>query len=218
MAREGDRWRLQLNDRHLIADDVILTIPAHRAAKLVAPHHSGLREALEAIRFVSTATVSLAYLLDDLPADRPLDGFGVIILEKERRRIIACTWASTKFKHRAPSGTALLRAFVGGYRDEALAEQDESTLIEMVRDEYASMFGIAAEPMLSKVYRWPKGNPQYDVGHLDRAARMIQMAAEIPGLHLAGSSYHGVGMPDCIRSALKAVDRIIPDAVRSQPN
>lgn len=208
LIREGGGWRLDLGDRVISADDVILTMPAHHAAGVLAPHHAELAAALAAIRFVSTATVSLAYLAEDLPADRPLDGFGMVIPENERRRIIACTWASTKFKHRAPPGTALLRAFVGGYRDEALAEQDEATLIEMVRDEFASLFGISAAPVIAKVYRWPKGNPQYDVGHLDRADRMMQMAATLPGLHLAGSSYHGVGMPDCIKSALRAVDAI----------
>lgn len=208
LSREGTGWRLDLGDRAITVDDVILTIPAHGAASLLSAHHAALAAALAAIRFVSTATVSLAYLSSDVPADRPLDGFGVVIPENERRQIIACTWASTKFKHRAPSDTALLRAFVGGYRDEALAEQDEAALIEMVRDEFASLFGISAAPLLAKVYRWPKGNPQYDVGHLDRTEQMMQMAAELPGLHLAGSSYHGVGMPDCIKSALRAVDAV----------
>ena len=193
----------------LTFDDVVLAIPAHRAAGLVAPLHEDLSGMLGAIRFVSTATCSLAYLLDDIPADRPLDGFGVLIPASENRKLIACTWASTKFKHRAPPGCVLLRAFVGGYRDEALAEQDEDALVEMVRDEFAALFGITATPMLSKVYRWPKGNPQYDVGHLDRVANIEALADTVPGLHLAGSSYHGVGMPDCITSAIKVVDRIV---------
>ena len=196
----------------LPCDDVVLAIPAHRAAGLVAPLNEELSRMMGAIRFVSTATCSLAYLLDDIPADRPLDGFGVLIPASEKRRLIACTWASTKFKHRAPPGCVLLRAFVGGYRDEALAEQDEDALIDMVRDEFAVLFGITAKPMLHRVYQWHKGNPQYDVGHPSRVEKMDALAASVGGLHLAGSSYHGIGMPDCIKSALMTVDRIIPIA------
>lgn len=213
LARGEDGWTLSLEGAEhgtLTADDVILAVPAHRAAPLVAPFLPALSAALREIRFVSTATVSFAYMLDDIPAERPLDGFGVIIPPREQRRLIACTWASTKFKHRAPAGCVLMRAFVGGYRDETLAEQDDETLLALVRDEYASLFGIKAPPLFTKIYRWPKGNPQYDVGHLDRVAAMEQIAATMPGLHLAGSSYHGVGMPDCIKSALRAVDRILP--------
>lgn len=211
LRRDGAGWRLLLDDGvDLAVDDVVLAIPADRAARLLADQHPALSAALSGIRFVSTATVSLAYLEEDLPADRPLDGLGVVMPAGEGRKISACTWASTKFRHRAPPGAVLLRAFVGGYRDEALAEQDEAALVAMVRDEFASLFGIRVKPMLAEVFRWPKGNPQYDVGHLDRTARMEVMAAELPGLWLAGSSYHGVGLPDCIKSALRVVDRMLP--------
>lgn len=213
MAPSAGGWSLTLQGEGagiLDVDDVILAVPAHRAASLVDPTNPALAAKLRTIRFVSTATVSLAYLLDDIPADRPLDGFGVLIPASEQRKLIACTWASTKFKHRAPPGCALMRAFIGGYRDEALAEQSEEAMVDMVRDEFAQLFGIKAPPMIAKVYKWPKGNPQYDVGHLDRVAEMETLAATQPGLHLAGSSYHGVGMPDCIKSALRAVDRILP--------
>ena len=213
LRREGNGFVLHMQGKHagvLNADDVILTAPARVAAELVRDVHGELATQLAAIRYVSTATVSLAYLKDDLPTDRPLDGFGVIIPPGEKRRIIACTWASTKFKYRAPRDCALIRVFVGGYRDESLAELDEPELIEMVRDELADILGITARPAMVNAYRWPKGNPQYDVGHPDRVAAMEALAATVPGLHLAGGAYHGVGMPDCIRSARMAVDRIIP--------
>ncbi len=218
LERVDGRWHLQTSSGDLRADEVIITLPANRTAELVAPWHPELRDALRGIRFVSTATVSLAYLREDLPADRSHDGFGVVIPAGENRKIIACTRCSTKFKHRAPSDAVLLRAFVGGYYYEALAEQGEDELIELVRDEFAAIFGISAEPVLSDVYRWPKGNPQYDVGHLERAENMMRLADTCPGLYLAGSSYHGVGMPDCIKSALKAVDAIMPDAASSRPS
>jgi oxygen-dependent protoporphyrinogen oxidase len=213
IARKDKGYAIHVDGRErrtIEADDVVLTVPAHRAAALLLPLHENLSAALGRIRFVSTATVSLAYRREDLPADRPLDGFGVLIPASENRRIIASTWASTKFAHRAPPGSVLLRAFVGGYRGEALAEQSEEELAAMVREEFDALFGLRAAPSIARVYRWPKGNPQYDVGHLDRVGDMEAMTGDLPGMHLAGSSYHGVGMPDCIKSALRAVDRILP--------
>lgn len=198
-------------------DDVIMAMPAHRAALLLNSLHPELSGMLKAVRFVNTATVSLAYLLEDIPSDRPLDGFGVLIPASEKRKLIACTWASTKFKHRAPPGCVLLRAFIGGYKNEDLVLLDKQALIDLVRDEFAELFGIMANPLNAHVYKWMKGNPQYDVGHMERVAVMEQLAATLPGLHLAGSSYHGIGMPDCIKSALLAVNKIISNDCRFEP-
>jgi oxygen-dependent protoporphyrinogen oxidase len=69
--------------------------------------------------------------------------------------------------------------------------------------------GITAEPVVHRIFRWPKGNVQYDVGHLDRVAEMEALAARIPGLHLTGSSFRGIGIPDCVKSGLATVDQIL---------
>ena len=123
--------------------------------------------------------------------------------------MLAATWSSTKFRHRAPGDAVLLRAFVGGYRDEAAAGLPEDELLTMVQGEFSRLFGITRPPMLQRVFRWPRANPQYDVGHLDRVSEIERAAGLQPGLHLAGSSYRGVGMPDCIHSAHQAAKRIL---------
>ena len=212
LARENGKFALKLDgarSEEVVADAVVITTPAFVAADLIAPYHAKLAESLRQIRYVSTATVSFAYAHSDIPASRPLDGFGVMIPAGEKRSIIACTWASTKFRHRAPPGCVLLRAFVGGSRDEAAVSLPDDELVEIVRREYRDLFGISAEPLLHKIYRWIRGNPQYDVGHLDRVSDMENMAAEIPGLHLAGSAYRGIGMPDCINSARQVAEKIV---------
>ncbi len=202
----GDAWS---------SDAVLLANPAGHAAQLLTDSAPELSRQLSAIRYVSTATLTLAYRASDIPPERPLDGFGVLIPEVEQRSIIALTWASTKFPHRAPDGLVLLRAFLGGYRNEALAHAPEDDLLGMVRRDLSSIMGIRAEPVLHKLYRWPHANPQYDVGHLDLVARIESEAARLPGLHLAGSSYRGVGIPDCIASARQAVARILASLTNS---
>ncbi len=193
----------------LQADQVLITTPAYSAANMVSGMHPRLADQLRQIRYVSTATVSCAYLLEDIPADRVLDGYGVLIPASEPSRVLAATWSSTKFRHRAPSDAVLLRAFVGGYRDEAAAALPDDELLRLVTAEFGKLFGITRPPMLHRIYRWPRANPQYDVGHLDRVAEIEKSAAEIPGLHLAGSAYRGVGMPDCIHSAHQAVKQML---------
>jgi oxygen-dependent protoporphyrinogen oxidase len=71
--------------------------------------------------------------------------------------------------------------------------------------------GVTAAPITYEVFRWHRGNPQYDVGHLERVAEMEQLAANIPGLYLTGSAFRGIGIPDCIKSGLTTVDEILAE-------
>jgi oxygen-dependent protoporphyrinogen oxidase len=181
----------------LHADAVIFTTPAYIAAELLRPLAPIAADLLAAIRYVGTGTLSLAYRADDVR--RPLHGFGLVIPARERRRINALTVTSTKFDQRAPSGTVLLRAFFGGSRTPEAMHYDDDHLLEIVRDELRDLLGIEAAPLFHRIYRWPRANPQYDLGHLDRAAAIE--AALPPGLYMTGSAMRGVGMPDCVHQA-----------------
>jgi oxygen-dependent protoporphyrinogen oxidase len=190
------------------SDAVVLAVPAYVAADLLAATAPGLAERLKAIRYVSSATISLGYRRDELLAQTRLDGFGFVVPKSEGRQIVACTWTSTKFNHRTPEAGLLLRAFVGGDGQEGLVDLPDEALFALVKQELADIMGLTLEPIVQKIFRWPQGTPQYDVGHLDRLAETERLAAALPGLHLAGSAYRGVGLPDCINSARTVVAQI----------
>jgi oxygen-dependent protoporphyrinogen oxidase len=202
----GPPYRLWLDDGAMLeADAVILATPAVAAADLVAPFAPSLAAEVRAIRYASTGIVTLAYRRAEI--GQPLDGFGLIIPRGEGRAINAITLTSQKFPGRAPDDHLLLRVFVGGARTpEALALDDER-LLALARAELRAIFGIAAAPVLSRVHRWENGNPQYDVGHLDRVARIERLAPE--GLTLCGAAYGGVGIPDCVRQGQEAAARAL---------
>jgi protoporphyrinogen/coproporphyrinogen III oxidase len=106
-----EMWNVTLDTETLDADGVILATPAYVSGQLLASFDPELGSTLQSIPYASTATVSLAYHLSDIP--RELDGYGYVIPRREGRKALACTWTSTKFPHRAPEGYALIRVFVG---------------------------------------------------------------------------------------------------------
>ena len=66
----------------------------------------------------------------------------------------------------------MLRAFFGGSRSPKSMELDDEELLATVRRELSDLLGIDGEPLFHRIYRWPRSNPQYDVGHLERVAEI----------------------------------------------
>jgi oxygen-dependent protoporphyrinogen oxidase len=194
-----DRWLIRLADGDsLAADAVVLACPSFVAAELMAAPAPLAAEKLAAIRYVSTGTISIAYRAEDIAKARA-GGFGLVVPMSEKRPINAVTFSSIKFDHRAPSGYVLLRAFFGGSRSPQSTELGDSALLATVKQELSALLGINGEPLFHRIYRWPRSNPQYDVGHLDRVA---EIERELPaGLYITGSPYKGVGLPDCVKQA-----------------
>ena len=128
---------------------------------------------------------------------------------REGRRIAACTWVSTKLNYRAPDDGVLVRTFVGGTGREEWVDLDDETLIAQSREELKDLMGLTADPLFARVFRWRKGRPQFDVGHLDRVAQLEHLVARVGGLYLTGSAYRGSAIPDCIAQAIDTVDRIL---------
>lgn len=204
---EAANYQVVLKDGSALdAAAVVLATPANVAAGLLAELDRSLADGLEAIRYVSIATLSLGFRRHDVR--HPLDGFGFFVPRRELRKVLACTWTSSKFDLRTSSPDhVLLRVFLGGAGHEEMLALDDERIVAEVGEELRSIMGLEAKPIFWRLYRWNKGYPQYDVGHLERAA--VLRAALPPGLYLAGSAYDGVGLPDCIRSGLKTARELV---------
>jgi protoporphyrinogen/coproporphyrinogen III oxidase len=91
-----------------------------------------------------------------------------------------------------------MRGFIGGGRDPSRLDRGDDELIDAARDELETILDIKGPPLFSRLYRWPRQSPQYQVGHLDRVAAIDQRVASIPGVFLTGSGFRATGIPDCI--------------------
>jgi oxygen-dependent protoporphyrinogen oxidase len=206
IARTNGGYTVTIGSEQVIFDAVVLTAPSYAAAEMVATMDPYLAGRLSSIEWSSTATVSLAFRKDDLPSGLP--GFGFLVPRVEKRRISAATWSSIKWSFRAPPDRVLVRCFVGGGHDEDLVFYDDPDLVRIVREELASISGIRANPLASRIYRWERSMPRYTVGHLDLVASIDEALSAYPGLFLIGSSYRGIGIGDCVKSGFDAAERI----------
>jgi len=212
LGRQGKNatslYSLRLADGCLLeADAVVLTTPAYIAAALLKPLSPAAAEFLAEIPYVSTVVVTLAFRRSQV--EHPLDGAGFVVPRVEGRALTACTWSSSKWSGRAPEGAVLLRCFFGRAGREDELQLDDDGLLRLAYRELRSLLGLRGEPLLAQVHRWPRAMPQYLVGHLDRLAQIEEALGEHP-IILAGAAYRGPGLPDCIKQAQDAVERLLP--------
>jgi oxygen-dependent protoporphyrinogen oxidase len=186
------------------ADGVVLATPAYVTAELLGDLDGDVASAHAAIPYASSAVVSLAFSAERVT---PLDGYGYVVPRAEGTDVLACTWTSQKWEGRAPDGSVLLRVYAGRFGARDVTEDTDEELVALARAELASQ-GVSAEPTLTRVHRWPRGMPQYVLGHPERLARIDSAIAAHSGLAVAGAAYRGVGIPDCIRSGEVAADSV----------
>ena len=168
-----------------------------------------IADALAGIPASSSGTVSVAFNEKEVGFD--LNAFGVLCPLVEGRALMAATYSSTKWPGRAPPGKVLLRGFVGGPHNQEILKRSDDELVQTVIAEFRDILGLNpfAKPLFSRVFRWHLGMPQYTLGHLDRISRIDDRCARIPGLAIAGGSYRGVGVPNCIESGERAVSKVL---------
>ncbi len=190
-------------------DAVVVATPAPVAARLLRPAAPEVAALLAEIPSTAAITVSLGYRAGDL-----LDaegGWGFVTPAIENRRVLACSWVSAKFPGRAPDGHVYVRGFLGGARRPELLDASDGELAALVTEELEALVGIAQQPEVVKVARWPESMAQPIVGHPQRIAAVRQRLAAHPGLALAGNYLEGIGVPDCIRSAQAAAKTVMSD-------
>jgi len=206
IVRAGGTWHVDLEGgERMVADAVILAVPASAAACLVRGTDVGAASALEAIRFGSTATVFLGYRRPDVA--HPLDGVGFVVPRSLGRPILAGTWVSSKWPGRAPEGHVLLRAFFSLSQGP---ERTDDELVRLARDELRALMGLDASPVLTRVFRFDHASPQMRVGHLVHLRELKERLSRVaPGLRLAGGGYEGIGIPDSVRQGREAARAVV---------
>ncbi len=187
-------------------DAIIVATPTSSAAKLLENSSPALSTELASIESAGTAIVVFGFNENQIPT--PLDSFGFVVPAIENRKILSASFSSVKFPGRAPDGKVLIRVFLGGALQAELLDLDDMQLRKIAEDELRDLLGTSGEPCLSQVYRWRASMPQYHLGHLARLKRINDCAANLPGLALAGNTYEGVGIPQCIRSGEQAAERV----------
>jgi oxygen-dependent protoporphyrinogen oxidase len=194
IARQGAAWTIATDDGNVCADRVIVASEAHAAGRLLGTLDPELGRRLGQIPYVGAAVVSLGYRRDQI--GHSLDGFGFVVPRVEGKAVLACTFSSVKFPHRAPDGHVLLRCFMA----RPVLGEGDATLMARARADVGEALGIDGEPVVARLHRHTAAMPQYHLGHLARIDAIDRRVTALPDLALAGAAYRGLGISECVRT------------------
>ena len=113
-------------------------------------------------------------------------------------------------------GTKLTVMLGGHYWDTKHPEGagiDKDMLYDMAKRTLATQLGITTQPTVWAANIWKNAIPQYTVGH---RKRMVQAHEDITAnfggrLIVAGSSFNGVGVNDCVQGAKQAASSLLAE-------
>ena len=190
-------WNVRAAGVTTIARAVLLACPAHAASHLLQPIDSRAADLCTEVPYVSTASIALAWPRHAVA--NSLNGSGFVVARTSNNlRVTACTWVSSKWSCRAPAGSVLIRAYVGGAHDPSAVDMTDDELVELACRELTPVLKLTGPPQLARVYRWRRAGAQHNVGQLARVAEIEQRLSDRSGLFVAGSGFRSVGIPDCV--------------------
>jgi len=201
------KWKItDQNGLAEIFDAVIFALPSYETARLLQPTYQRLGELLGGIEHSGTAIVTLAF--DASQIKKRLSGMGFVVPKIENSPILAGSFSSMKYAHRAPDGKQLIRIFAGGARSPEMAGMADNELLPLIKNELRPLLHIDGSPELEVVAHWERTMPQYHLGHIERIREINEIVSQIPNLALAGNFLTGVGIPVCSLSGQEAAEKI----------
>jgi oxygen-dependent protoporphyrinogen oxidase len=188
------------------SETVVLAAPARSTASIIRPIDPEMAKTLESIYYPPVAEVFLGFKSDQI--ERPLDGFGFLVPEVEHRKILGTIWSSILFPKRSPADCIALTTFVGGARQPELTTRNDEQITTLVLEELRSLMGIEGRPVYSKIIRWDKAIPQYNLGYQKILDKMERFEQNYPGTFICSNYRGGIAVGDCVMNAEITVTKI----------
>jgi oxygen-dependent protoporphyrinogen oxidase len=189
-------------------DRVLIAIPAAAMAQL-AVGSLGERPLAELadITYPAVASLFLGFRRDQIT--HPLDGFGMLVPQKEHRQILGVLFSSSLFEHRAPADHVSLTVMFGGVHRRDLGEAPLDVLQSIAKRELSELLGVTGDPVFVRSQNWPRAIPQYNLGYGRFLETMTCCENQYPGLLIGGHARDGIALTACIAAGEKLADRVL---------
>lgn len=206
-TKTDDGWILETPSKNFGPyHDVVITVPVHKWNSKFLPLNQEDLDVFDSIEHPALSVMILGYKKSQVKY--PLDGFGFLVPEKEKRFVLGALFTSTLFDDRAPEGHHLLSVFVGGSRQPKFAKLDSEELLAKTENDLSELIGLKGTAVFKDHIFWPNSIPQYHKNYDRVIERFKSVEKRNSGLHLAGNFRGGISVPDCIKNGIKIAEKV----------
>lgn len=218
LVPEQNRWRARwftcgsvcdFFEQDGLFDAVVCAVPPAAWEKIfkdVPSLATSLGNAAKTLSYPPVTTLTLGFKRENVA--HPLDGFGVLIPELEKREILGSLWTSSFFPNRAPNGYVTLTAYIGGARQPDLALLPAEEQLALARRELEALLGAKGEPEFIEICEHPQAIPQYNVGYGKFLDVVNQAEKDFPSLYFCGNYRGGIAVGATLLNAVKCAKKI----------
>ncbi|WP_303939623.1 protoporphyrinogen oxidase [Veillonella infantium] len=191
-----------------MADHVIISTPP-------ATYNQWFKddEGFDFLRSMEQSSCAIAIMaFDKATFDGDLKGSGLLITRNTDTPLTACTILNQKWPQTTPDDKIVLRVFIGKPGNDVVEHLNDKELSELAVKEIQRIMSFSTQPEWVRINRLIHCMPQYNVGHRAGITAVREhVAKHYPNLHLIGTPFDGIGIPDGVKQAKELVQAIVED-------
>lgn len=186
------------------ADIIISTLPTYSLSALLSDTLS-LSSKLRQLPYASVTSVCMGYHHQILPCS----GFGYLIPSHCRLPVLGAVFDSSVFPQHNRGEQTRISVMMGGQHHPEVKGMSNPDLIEHAQRTLHEHVGVKGDPTVVRVKQTPQAIPQFEVGYSKWKKEVeVIVQQQNPSLILAGSSWAGVSINDCVAKAREVADGI----------
>ena len=168
-------------------------------------------EGFDFLRSMEQSSCAIAIMaFDKATFNGDLKGSGLLITRNTDTPLTACTILNQKWPQTTPDDKIVLRVFIGKPGNDVVEHLNDEELSELAVKEIQRIMSFSTQPEWVRINRLIHCMPQYNVGHRAGITAVREhVAKHYPNLHLIGTPFDGIGIPDGVKQAKELVESIV---------
>lgn len=168
-------------------------------------------EGFDFLRSMEQSSCAIAIMaFDKATFNGDLKGSGLLITRNTDTPLTACTILNQKWPQTTPDDKIVLRVFIGKPGNDVVEHLNDEELSELAVKEIQRIMSFSTQPEWVRINRLIHCMPQYNVGHRAGITAVRKHVAEnYPNLHLIGTPFDGIGIPDGVKQAKELIQSIV---------
>lgn len=168
-------------------------------------------EGFDFLRSMEQSSCAIAIMaFDKATFNGDLKGSGLLITRNTDTPLTACTILNQKWPQTTPDDKIVLRVFIGKPGNDVVEHLNDEELSELAVKEIQRIMSFSTQPEWVRINRLIHCMPQYNVGHRAGIKAVREhVAKHYPNLHLIGTPFDGIGIPDGVKQAKELVQTIV---------